>query len=147
MCGAARVRGGALEGLGERLSSKNDFERSVRVRGGTVSFALHRTWLTRRGTVTQRFFSSTVCRSCEFSQAGTERIGFRRDHRRAWAATHPKVRFELDWLCPGRVWAMDLHHPPRPIDVCYPAIPNVLDLVRHRRLLWLTGSRSRGNGR
>ena len=59
------------------------------------------------------------------------------EYRDAWAAAHPRIRCELDWLRSGSVWAMDFCHPPHLVDGCYPAILNVLDLASHQQLLWL----------
>ena len=52
-------------------------------------------------------------------------------------AAHVAERCELEWLCPGSVWAMDFSHPPHRIDACFGAILNVRDLASHQQLLWL----------
>ena len=58
-----------------------------------------------------------------------------------WRATHTVERCELDWRCPGSVWALDFSHPPHRIDGCFRAIFNVLDLASHQQLLWLAVDR------
>jgi transposase len=61
-------------------------------------------------------------------------------YRDAWRAAHTHERCELDWLCPGSVWAIDFSHPPHLVDGVFRAILNVRDLASHQQLLWLAVS-------
>jgi hypothetical protein len=53
-----------------------------------------------------------------------------RTYRRALRRRLAAVR----WACPGRVWALDLSEPPRPIDGCYRYVVHVRDLASHYHL-------------
>jgi hypothetical protein len=64
--------------------------------------------------------------------------------RDAWRRAHQRVTCELEWTCPGAIWAMDFTHPPRLIDGVYPAILNVVDLGSRQQLLWLPTLREDG---
>jgi transposase InsO family protein len=61
----------------------------------------------------------------------------RADYRASWRAAHRQQRCQLEWLSPGRVWAIDFSHPPHLIDGVFRAILNVRDLASHQQLLWL----------
>jgi hypothetical protein len=73
--------------------------------------------------------------------ARAELSSLREDFCAGWRAMHMVERCELEWLRPGRVWAMDFSHPPHLIDGCFRAIFNVLDLASHQQLRWLAVDR------
>jgi transposase-like protein len=69
--------------------------------------------------------------------ARAELAGLRVEYRTEWRLQHAREQCQLEWLCPGSVWAMDFTHPPHRIDGAFPTILNVLDLASHQQLLWL----------
>lgn len=57
---------------------------------------------------------------------------YRRVHRRRYA--HEGAR--LEWLVPGRVWAIDFSQPQQPVDGCWPNLLAIRDLASHYQLTW-----------
>jgi len=82
--------------------------------------------------------TSIAVLQAEYSDlARAELSALRTDFRAEWRLRHAQEQCQLEWLCPGSVWAMDFTHPPHRIDGVFPAILNVRDLASHQQLLWL----------
>jgi transposase InsO family protein len=57
-------------------------------------------------------------------------------YRHYFRMTHRQSTEELTWHRPGRVWAMDHVHPPRPIDGVYDEVLSIRDLGSGLQLAW-----------
>lgn len=57
-------------------------------------------------------------------------------YRRVLRRRYDHEGYRLEWLVPGRVWAIDFSQPRQPVDGCLPNLMAVRDLASHQQLAW-----------